>query len=273
MLFKTLALAATATALVVPEISEADEGVFRALPINTEPFEIPPTALVQTLEVPCLSCRAQDAHLKMDFAIEDDKKLLANGLEIYPRSDPFHGELTAAVVDTDGLENELGLGYALFVAEDSRDEEQQMEVVNLGLSVFQVDRQFEDVVPINIKLIKVPTGEILIGSIELEPSTQPSNPKCDSILCRFTKWFKGHKGCGGMRNKGAGGHDIDDNKVDDGGHHKHTAHTFSLRRLLVDIFEQVLWPFLLGYASGICVVMCVPSLYSVTMSRITLTYF
>ncbi|KAF7561420.1 hypothetical protein G7046_g2718 [Stylonectria norvegica] len=217
MLFTPLALAASAAALIiVPEISEADEDIFKALPIDLDSLGMPATALAQSIEVPCAQCRGRDSHLKMDFAIEDETRLTLNGFELYPNADPWHGDLTASVIKGNGNERERRLGYSLAVKPEGRDEQQDLEVVGVHLRVIEVgDRFVEGVAPINVQLVKAPHGAIIIGSINVEAKV-PSE-QCSTLACRVNEFFgdvfkggktgrKGH--CGGMRGgrKGQHGH-------------------------------------------------------------------
>lgn len=197
MLVKQLALAATAAAfIVVPEISEGDEGIFRALPIESsgEPFEYPPSAMAQTIEVPCRQCRGRDTHLEMAFAIRDSQQLVLNDFELYPNADPWHGDLVASVVSNghNGKVKEDRLGYSLAVRPEAMDDDQHFEVIAVDLRIIEVGSRFVEGVPaVKVKLLKAPGGDIVIGSVNVdeESSGEPSGDACATLWCRVHGFF------------------------------------------------------------------------------------
>ncbi|KAL7899789.1 hypothetical protein HDV63DRAFT_371956 [Trichoderma sp. SZMC 28014] len=194
MLFKQLALAAAATAFaIVPEISEPDENIFKALPVEPETFQLPAEAFGQSLDVPCRQCRGRDTHLKLDFAVEDGSRLMVNGFELYPHADPWRGDLTADVVRASGSATERTLGYSLSVLPRARDEEQQLELVDVKLRVIEVGHRFVDDIPVvKVGLIKAVTGDIVISDMQLMAA--PEMP-CMTMWCRAKQALKGFSGC------------------------------------------------------------------------------
>lgn len=194
MLFKQLALAAAATAFaIVPEISEKDEKIFKSLPVEPETFQLPAEAFGQSLDVPCRQCRGRDTHLKLDFAVEDGSRLMVNGFELYPHADPWRGDLTADVVRASGSATERTLGYSLSVLPRAKDEEQQLELVDVKLRVIEIGHRFVDDVPVvKVGLIKAATGDIIISDMQLMAA--PEMP-CTTMWCRAKSALKGFGGC------------------------------------------------------------------------------
>lgn len=187
MLFRQLALAATAVAFfVVPEISEHDENIFKALPIEAEPFQLPQSALRQSISVPCQSCEDSNAELLFNFAIDDGKRLVLNDFEIYPDPDPWSGDLQATVRGT-GQKNSKTLGYSIAVMPLVKSAEDHMEGITVDVRVIEVDNVFIDNIPlVRVQLIKAPTNEILIGSLSL----QSDDEACSTMFCRAKDAFK-----------------------------------------------------------------------------------
>ncbi|KAM5346725.1 hypothetical protein ACJ41O_009730 [Fusarium nematophilum] len=272
MLFKPLALAATAAAiLIVPETSEADDGIFRTLPIDVGTFEVPATAFEQVIDVPCLQCRGRDSHLELNFAIED-RRLMLNGFELYPHADPWNGDLSAAVIKGNGKSTVRRLGYGLAIRPEGMDEDQHLEVVGVEVRIIEVGDRFVDgVPPVKVKLIKAPVGEIIIGSIDVEGSGEKghSGNGCDSMWCRAKdlvhdtlKGLKGgFKGCPGMKGHGhknnhSHGHGKAENKQ---GGHPHGHHNqlvqdkpdHSWGSMLKHITAYIIIPVLMGVTAGV----------------------
>lgn len=287
MLLKPLVLAASAAAiLIVPEVTESDEGVFRALPIEAESLEIPASALAQSVDLPCRQCRGRDTHLKMDFAVEDSTRLTLNGFELYPKADPWHGDLTAAVIRGSGVHRERRLGYSLAVNHEGMDEEQGLGVVAVDLRVIEVGTRFVDDIPtVKIRLIQAPTGDIMIASVNVMETDGADKPKCDTFLCRIEGMFDhtwnkvkgGFKGCGGMRGhhkgKGNGHHKhphekpehrkgpmISDSRPNPGTQKHQELRHHSWSELIESVTSYVLLPVLLGITAGVGVAMYVPKL-------------
>ncbi|KAF5680343.1 hypothetical protein FHETE_468 [Fusarium heterosporum] len=210
MLFKPLAFAASAAAiLIVPETSEKEDSIFRALPIEADTFEIPTTAYAQVVDVPFLQCRGHNSKLELNFGVHD-RRLVLNGFELYPHADPWNGDLSAAVIKGNGKSDMRRLGYGLAIRPEGVDEDQHLEVVNVEVRIIEVGDRFVDgVPPVTVKLIKAPVGEIIIGSIEVKGAGAKAPEDC-SAWCRAKdivhdtwKGVKGKfKGCHGMKGKG-----------------------------------------------------------------------
>lgn len=200
MLFNPLAFAAVATALVIiPEVSEHDENIFKALPIYAETVQIPQSALTQTVKVPCHECKESNAELVLDFAIADGKRLVLNDFEVYPDPNPWNGDLKASEL-SDGRVQNKRLGYSIAVMPAALSADDHMETISVDVRVIEVDELFvKDIPTVNVQLIKAPTDEILIASA----SAPSEEPKCVTFSCRVKQAFggmmqrvKGLQGCG-----------------------------------------------------------------------------
>ncbi|KAK4081106.1 uncharacterized protein Triagg1_2638 [Trichoderma aggressivum f. europaeum] len=274
MLLKPLVFAAAAAAFViVPELSEKDESIFKALPVEPETFQLPAEALGQSLDVPCRQCRGRDTHLKLDFAVEDGSRLMVNGFELYPHADPWRDDLVAEVVRASGAANERTLGYSLAVVPRAKDEEQKLELVDVKLRVIEVGHRFVDDIPtVKIGLIKATTGEIVISDMQL--IAVPEMP-CHSMWCRAKAALKGFGGCRRKMHKGPHhepmvgaeeGHE--EGHRPHHPHHDHRPHPHhherphhgheeewnsqrDWRRLVLSVASHIVLPVLMGITAGV----------------------
>ncbi|KAL4723996.1 hypothetical protein ACLX1H_008600 [Fusarium chlamydosporum] len=280
MLFKPLALAATAAAvLIVPETSEKEDGIFRALPVDVNTFEIPATAYDQVIDVPCLQCRGRDTHLELDFGVEG-RRLVLNGFELYPRADPWNGDLSAAVIKGNGKSDMRRLGYGLAIRPEGVDEDQHLEVVNVEVRIIEVGDRFVDgVPPVTVKLIKSPSGEIIIGNIDVKGAGEKAPEDCD-MWCQAKgmvhdtwKGVKGKfKGCHGKKPHGHGhGHKSHnrpekvENKPTDNFKHgpiMDKKPEQSLGEVLKHVTAYIIIPVLMGVAAGVGVAFFVMFLFT-----------
>ncbi|KAF7538001.1 hypothetical protein G7Z17_g12730 [Cylindrodendrum hubeiense] len=283
MLFRQLIFAASAAAiLIIPETSDSDDGIFRTLPHDVKTYDVPTTAFTQSIEVPCAECRGQDAHLKMDFTVEENTRLLLNGFELYPNADPWQGDLSASVIKGNGKSQDRRLGYGLSVRPEGMDEDQRLEVIAVELLVIEVGDRFVAGVPlVKVKLVKSTSGEILIGSINIDKSgTLDGAVQCTSLWCRVQDmvddaWksvkstFKS-KGCSGMHSHGHKGQHHGHGKTEeetgfshDGhkGHKGHDGHNGSFEHkphhhrhswgMLKYITSYIFLPVLMGITAGV----------------------
>ncbi|KAL7929567.1 hypothetical protein V8C35DRAFT_315111 [Trichoderma chlorosporum] len=271
MLLKPLVFAAAAAAFViVPAISEKDESIFKTLPVEPETFQLPAEALGQSIDVPCRQCRGRDTHLKLDFAVEDGSRLMVNGFELYPHADPWRDDLVAEVVRASGASNERTLGYSLSVLPRAKDEEQQLELVDVKLRVIEVGHRFVDDIPlVKVGLIKAPTGEIVISDMQLMAA--PEMP-CHSMWCRAKAALKGFGGCRGKMHKGPHHEPMPGAKEDRPRHphHDHKPHMHirphhrphhapeeewnsqrDWRRLVTSVASHIVLPVLMGITAGV----------------------
>lgn len=266
MLFRQLVYAAAASAfLIVPEISEADNDVVKTLPIEAESLSVPPHAYAQTVDLPCRQCRGRDAHLRMDFAVEDGSRLTLNGFELYPNADPWHGDLTAAVVKGNGKEKEQRLGYSLAVKPEGLDREQQMEVIGVEVRVLEVGGRFVNDLPtLKVKVVRAASNEILIGSLNVNEAP-PSD--CHSAWCRAKEMMDhAFKGVGGCASKWRNAHGRHGHHGP--GHHRHgwgpshhrNGHHHEWRRLFKNLASHIFLPILMGITAGFGVAILIMSI-------------
>ncbi|KAH7157475.1 hypothetical protein B0J13DRAFT_541882 [Dactylonectria estremocensis] len=284
MLFTQLLFAASAAAmLVVPDTADTEDGIFRTLPHDVASYDVPSTAFTHSIEVPCQQCRGRDTHLQMDFTIEDKTRLMLNGFELYPNADPWQGDLSAAVVKGNGHSKDRRLGYGLSVRPEGMDEEQQLEIIAIGLLVIEVGDRFIEGVPlVQVKLVKAANGEILIGSISMAGSEGHVDTlaQCSSLWCTVPTMFDGvweslkstfkSKGCGGMRGHGHGhkshhnghgntGEETDSIQVGEKhghhGEHKSHHHHHHSWSVVKHITSYIFLPVLMGITAGVGVAM------------------
>lgn len=276
MLLTPLVFAASAAAsLVVPEISGADEGVFRALPIETDTFALPAAAFSQSLDVPCHQCHEdKDSLISLDLSIEDSTRLVLNGFELYPNADPWGGDLKAAVVQDGAVVQEEDLGYSLTVKPVAVNEEQHLQLINVELKVLQVGNRFINGVPtIQVQLIQALSQELAIGRVAL---IETSEEGCSFMMCRAKqladKLFKALKGCAGRMRKGHNHHHNAAGQKDQGvpsvpgGHadkptkehqgKEHQGHRYNWHHLFKNIATHIFLPVLMGVTAGVGVAMC-----------------
>ncbi|EEU46833.1 uncharacterized protein NECHADRAFT_35884 [Fusarium vanettenii 77-13-4] len=276
-LLKPLALAATAAAiLIVPDTSEADDGIFRTLPIDVDTFEVPATAFGQSITIPCTRCRDRNAQLELNFNIEEHR-LVLNGFELYPHADPWNGDLSAPVTKSNGKSAVRRLGYGLAIRPEGMDDDQHLEVIGVEIRIIEVGDRFVDgVPPVKVKLIKAPVGEIIIGSIEVEGSSHNGLGDDCSMWCRAKgllhetlKGIKGSikgkgKGCHGMKNHGMKehghknnhGHGNSENKNAGTPHQGHAQLVpervdYSWANMLKHITAYIIIPVLMGVTAGV----------------------
>lgn len=260
MLLKQFLLAASAAAyLVVPEVSIDDEEAFKALPIDDNTYEILPVAIGQSVDVPCPSCKGRDTHLQMDFFVEDGARLTMNGFELYPKADPWNGDLIASEVRANGKEKEQTLGYSLAVGPGQTDVEQGLQLINVELHIIQVGGRFvEDVPSVIVSLVKS-GNEINIGKIETK---EPEEIECATIWCEIQNRLKKTKeslrqglGCSGRHHR-HGSH------AHGNGQHKHGRHGHNWGKLVKNIAINIVLPVLMGLTAGVGVAVVAMTLCS-----------
>ncbi|TDZ54736.1 hypothetical protein CTRI78_v006072 [Colletotrichum trifolii] len=291
-----LAITATQAFVVVPEISEADNDIVKSLP-----FEQPVTEMgIQNklIKVDCPGCpltmRHHDGryhtmtnlenHLELTFSIESDAvgvdHLLVNNFELYPKAASWYSALRAPQVPafteaatkhprkTDP--NTPQLGYSLTVRPVAKDTDQQLELVEVDLQIIEVGNSFVSDVPnVNVKLIKTPTGKLMIANADVSETTVPSTkeeeaPKspsgepCTTMYCNWRAAVLSNmrgKHCGGRKNNGMHG------QMRHGhGRHGHHAHAGHFRQhhhtwgqLAKNVTSHILLPVLIGIVAGVSV--------------------
>jgi hypothetical protein len=250
-----LAVPATRAFLVPPEVSDADIEI-----ANTIESVGAQVADSQLVNIECPGCPIsvqgkhgknielqidRPSHLELTFSIDhlpSHDRLLVNGFELYPLSDPMHETLFAPqVVDRrekdkrhhrehdrpDGEHHKRPhhlapqpqrLGFGLNIGPSKKDSDGQFELVEVELQIIEVGVAFRDDIPsVKVKLIKDDKDRLLMSQIEKVERKFLQHPEdeCTTLLCKWlamarekVKGFKGFGHChgmkGGMNRHGAG---------------------------------------------------------------------
>ncbi|KFG79997.1 hypothetical protein MANI_019875 [Metarhizium anisopliae] len=262
---------AAAGFVIIPELSEADENIFKALPIHAGPLSLPVPAESHKVSVPCKQCEGKNSHLQLNLDVVDHTRLLLNGFEVYPNADPWHGDLAAVVESTDGESTKQKLGYSLAVAPEFMEQDSYIQLLDVELRVIEVGNRFVDSVPVvNVKLVKAPSGEIAITDVD---TTSTKSSSCNSMACtakevmeevfKALKSFKPFKGCHRRPYHDKNKEYLESYPIrpqsDDApeAHHKHPHQKFGGKhrhewgRLITNIAAQIFLPVLMGITAGV----------------------
>ncbi|GAO14513.1 uncharacterized protein UV8b_04309 [Ustilaginoidea virens] len=219
MRLEPLALAAAAAAFViVPKLSDAEEALFKALPVPDDAAAAAAAGLAapRLVSVPCKQCAGRDGRLQLKVGVVDDARLLVNGFQVYPdAADAWHGGFLSAVVEAADREaREERLGYALTVAPEEvgrgGDGSSPVRLLRVELRVVEVGGRFVDGVPaVRVKLLKAPSGEIAVVGVETIATAGSGcrSPACfvKAVLADAFKSVKGlrpFKSCHGRLSHG-----------------------------------------------------------------------
>ncbi|KAM3497035.1 hypothetical protein MY10362_009598 [Beauveria mimosiformis] len=140
----------------------------------------------ECLELFCRQCLESGGHIRLEFAIGDDKrKLLVNGLELFPGHAEDHEALmTATVHDVGGnttAVHEETVSYELSINPKGKDETEDIELIDVDYKIRQVgDRVVREVPAVHVRLIKLPGEDILIGTISTK---QDYDADCSAMQC------------------------------------------------------------------------------------------
>lgn len=298
MLLNSVALAAGGLAaatnafLVPPEIAETGSDA-----ANAPHFQVFPIVDSKIIDVSCPGCShtpkgalgdgelspetQEPTHLELAFEIQHEvlsDRLVVNGYELYPDSNPFTSTLTAPhLADSQtgaGLvePTTAELGFSMEMHTEVRDRESLLELISFDLQIFEVGTSFVDGIPnVQVKLIKVPGGGLMISSVETTESQTlpPSAPMdkeqddCTTFVCKWAAIMeeqlehvkKPFKSCGG-RKKAHGEGGLHPHRVHHmSGHRKHHRHGIhrSWGQLLKRIASHILLPVLVGIIAGVSV--------------------
>ncbi|KAI5925719.1 hypothetical protein F4810DRAFT_657756 [Camillea tinctor] len=283
--------ASTRALLLPPEISASENDMVTTLPIATDAnLDIPMIAESQSLKLKCPGCpvrrphhwkgHSEDdrinthipSHLALDFKVDSSEgvdRLLLNGYELYPNSNPFGDVLTAALQpDIPERRKKMPshfkgprpldiqpLGFGMQTSPVFTSDEDALTLVNVELQIIEVGNVFVDGIPnVQVKLVKTPAGKLMIGAIETTDSSTLQNPmdkqeECATMLCKWKAMvmqkinqLRKSKGCGrykGMsRPEGAA--------VEDNNRYQHQVGV-----LLKSIVSHVIIPIVIGIMAGI----------------------
>lgn len=265
--------------LLPPSTSSADTDI-----VNTLPFEVKTQTNSRTLNLECSKCPVAtlqpsgvvwvdgiESKLQFNFDIAQSEvdTLQLNGVQIFP---PHHSpleplaalQITADAKDADTARY-LRLGYELSIRPVVKPEQDQLELIQIRLQIVEIGDKFVDgLESIMLKLVKSPTGKLMIGSLETAPTTNPGGKDCSTLICKLRKiltdklsHLKPTKGCGGSK---AGAHKElpggwqpthGHGGSEHGSHGHHKQH--GLRRLfhaLKKVAFHVIIPVFIGIAAG-----------------------
>lgn len=251
-------LAAAANAfLLPPELSKTDIEIIEAIPAVDAVWNAQNQAKAQTVNIECAGCppvfqnhhgkpkkhhKQHPSHLELDFSI-DESRLMVNGFELYPNSDPFTNVLVAPQIaehknkkhhnkhhkddehNTKALKShhkfrphdkkpkavEQQLGFSLQI-QPTQTNDDVLDLIIVDLQIIEVGSIFVDSLPnVRVHLIKSPENELLIAKIEQTASSQSNNgEECTTILCKWRAIIAAQlakmkmQGCAGMLGHKAG---------------------------------------------------------------------
>ncbi|RYP86978.1 hypothetical protein DL769_000621 [Monosporascus sp. CRB-8-3] len=303
-----LTATATTNALLLPPDVSVDD-IITTLPVPTEvdfDVNVPKVAQAQNLKLNCPGCPVRvfphwkgqkgnaeintdiPSHLELDFSIEpsdDVDRLMLNGYELYPKSDPFKNTLTAALLPEFGdkkmkrphhfkgprphsIQN-LGFGLQIRVV-PSADSDDALELVVVDLQIIEVGNAFVDGIPnVEIKLVKTPSGKLMIADLAptvsetAHETPMDAQKECTTMFCKWLAMakqqfgrFRPGKHCGGrpVHTNQESGH-FAAHRPHHPGHpgHAHHHHEFkhSWKHLLKNIATQILLPVAIGIMAGV----------------------
>ncbi|KAH9889204.1 hypothetical protein F4778DRAFT_754381 [Xylariomycetidae sp. FL2044] len=282
-----LAVSTTNAFLLPPEISPSEDDILTTLPVPIETeFDVPHIVEAQNIKLKCPGCSVSigafdeastadiPTHLELDFTIEpslDGDRLLLNGFELYPHSDPFTNTLNA-LVRPDVPDRRPGhfkgpkridlqtLGFGLQTQPIATSDDDDLELVMVDLQIIEVGNAFVDGIPnVQVKLIKTPSAKLMIGSIDTtESANLPGSPmdkqeECTTLMCKWQAMIKGHMpSLGGLRH-GCGSRLGRPKAASEEGQHHHGGHSHHQERKhsWVQLFKTIAFHILLPIAIGI----------------------
>lgn len=210
--------------LIVPEVSKIE--------VEIIPDEVR-DSYVQSVNLTCPGCPVRmphsrqfttevDSHLKLDFSVDlsSGNRLLLNGFEVYPHTDPFSIPLSAPhIVDVPsrnrimrgdmlhhGSNNMMNsvdvLGFTLISkTHPPKSSDDVYDHVKIDLQIIEVSNIFVDSIPaVHIHLLRDNAGLIAIEHIEIaQPESititavdSNKKPKCNNWLCSMIQSLKNH---------------------------------------------------------------------------------
>ncbi|KAG6107840.1 hypothetical protein E4U31_008134 [Claviceps sp. LM219 group G6] len=250
-------LAATAAALVIlPELSDPEESMFRTLPHVDKVSSRPIFEDAHVVSVPCAQCDGANSNLRLGFRVVDGTRLLVNGRELYPRAE----RAMASKV------NSQRLGYSLSVVRQSVGAGAagaKMQLLDVELRVLEVGDRFVEGVPaVNVKLFRGLNEEMKIADVAVAASRFSG---CHSMACRAKegmadawralKGVRPLRACHGRgRGRGRGQHHHSQTPAlwqSGSGDGRPQIHEQEWRPLLTHIAAQIFLPVLMGMTAGI----------------------
>ncbi|KAK6856876.1 hypothetical protein PG995_007063 [Apiospora arundinis] len=287
-----LAVSST-NAFLLPLSDPSDNEVITTLPVPINAERVPRISEKRTLKLECAGCSALapgrhhaksklaaadvPSYLELDFSVDhaaNSDRLLLNGFELYPNSDPMASTLSAKL-QNDAMphhqmmrpghmrhqKNEFPLGFGLRTAAVAKNEEDNLELYQLDLQIIEVGNVFIDGLPnVQVKVIKTPEGGLMIGDIEATASEsgQKGKPEtCTSWVCRMKSAamqqlarLRTYKSCHG-KPKAMG--KLEGMHRHPGPHHLNDApnHRAQWSQLMKNIASHILLPIAIGIVAGV----------------------
>ncbi|PSR83820.1 hypothetical protein BD289DRAFT_369412 [Coniella lustricola] len=286
--------------LVPPQLNAHEVDAFESIPVESAAI-----AQAQTVNLECPGCPPisqhkpknhakgkgehhgpHTSHLELEFTT-DAHRLMVNGFELYPNSDPFSNALLAPQVtekvkghhkfNHDGKPKTVQhqLGFSLQVQPIIQTADEGIELVVVDLQIIEVGSIFVDGLPnIRVHLIKAPTGELLIAKIVQQTTAKQTEQgqECTTLLCKWRaviaasiQKMKTH-GCAGMMGgkTGHAGPSAQHNHHHHQGHQGHQGHHASGAKgfhhrqhgwalLFRKLTSHILLPVLVGIVAGVSV--------------------
>jgi len=260
--------------LLPPSVSSADTDI-----VNTLPFEVKSGAEGRILDLECKNCPVLikqqneqkwvydvESKLQLRFDITENEidTLQLNGVQIYPPHGLPLEPIGALQVTQETLDNDykfsLRLGYELDVTPVIKSEEDQLELIFVRLQVVEIAGKFVDGLDsVLLKLLKTPSGKLMIGDLGTGPTTNPGGKDCQTLICKLKSILTGKlshlkpkKGCGSKVAPAKGHHHGHGGHGSEHGAHRHHRHN-GLSRFLHALKRaafHVLIPVLSGIAAG-----------------------
>ncbi|GAP87212.1 hypothetical protein SAMD00023353_2300500 [Rosellinia necatrix] len=293
-------LVATTNALLLPpDFTIADDAI-TTLPVPTEvdvDVAISELSEIRTLKLDCPGClqygrrhrKEVPSHLKLDFSIESADgadRLVLNGYELYPHSNPLRDVLTAPVLPNmadrrvgtpprfrgglDRPQKNQPLGFAMESSLVATDDDEDLQLISVEIQIIEVGNVFIQQIPnVQVKLVKTPSGKLAIAAIDtigFQPPPMDDTKKqkeCSTTICKWKALFFEKlaqifsKGCGSQGPPPPHPHH-------DGEHHHghghgphphphphHMGHGSAWGHGLRVFVTHILFPLLIGIVAGI----------------------
>jgi hypothetical protein len=261
--------------LLPPSVSSADTDIVNALPFEAKSGTEGRTLYLECKNCPVLSYQhteltwvsGVESKLQLDFSIAENEidTLNLNSVQIYPPHELPLEPLGAFQITQESQDNYqpilLRLGYELNVTPVMKSEEDQLELILVRFQVVEIGGKFVDgLESVLLKLLKTPSGKLMIGDVETAPTINPGGKDCQTLLCKLKSIMTGNlaplkpkKGCGSKKAPHKTlPHGHDDNGSNRGPHRHHRHHGLSrfLHALKRAAFH-VLIPVLIGITAGL----------------------
>jgi len=207
--------------LLPPSVSLADTDI-----VNTLPFEAKSGAEGRTLNLECKKCPVPsyqhaeltwvygvESKLQLHFSIAENEidTLNLNDVQIFPPHELPLEPLSALQITQETQDNNytvfLRLGYELNVTPIVKSEEDQLELILVRFQVVEIGGKFVDgLESVQLKLLKTPSGKLMIGDVKTAPTVNPGGKDCQTLLCQLKSIMTGDlsplkpkKGCGSKK--------------------------------------------------------------------------